>query len=67
MHVEFKNELNALLTEVELLRDRFGRLCSLVKEADYPKAEEVARMAHHLDELIDHIDEFFWSELEDKQ
>lgn len=66
MHVEFKNELNALLAEVEIIRDRFERLRVLACEADIHEGEDVARMRGHLDDLVHDIDDFFWNEMEDK-
>lgn len=66
MHIEFKNELNDLLTEVEILRDRFERFRVLTSEVNVHDGEEICKMRVHLDELIDHIDNFFWSDMEDK-
>lgn len=64
MITEFKNELNDLLTEVEILRDRFERLRVLTCEVNIHDGEEVGRMRGHLDDLITHIDEFFWNDME---
>lgn len=64
MITEFKNELNDLLTEVEILRDRFERLRVLTCGVNIHDGEEVGRMRGRLDDLIDHIDEFFWNDME---
>lgn len=64
MHIEFKNELNDLLTEVEILRDRFERFRVLTCEVNVHDGEEICKMRVYLDELIDYIDNFFWSDME---